>query len=89
MTKTVLNFSDAVHSKAHNNQSCKHDLKLKGNTVTVTDADDHYYGDGWTVGRWIVVDVHDHVRRRLKLNPNETVNVTFSAKIERFIETIG
>ena len=35
------------------------------------------------------MDVHDHVRRRLKLNPNETGNVTFSAKIERFIETIG
>ena len=35
------------------------------------------------------MDVHDHVRRRLKLNPNETGNFTFSAKIERFIETIG
>ena len=46
MTETVLNFSDAVHSKAYNNQSCKHDLKLKGETVTVTDADDHYHGDG-------------------------------------------
>ena len=36
-----------------------------------------------------VMDVHDHVRIRLKLNPNETGNVTFSAKIERFIKTIG
>ena len=46
MTKTVLNFSDAFDSKAYNNQSCKHDLKLKGETVTVTGADDHYHGDG-------------------------------------------
>ena len=53
MTKTVLNFSDAVDSKAHNNQSCKHDLKLKGNTVTVTDADDHYHGAGRSADGWL------------------------------------
>ena len=35
------------------------------------------------------MDVHDHGRIRLKLNTNETGNFTFSAKIERFIETIG
>ena len=35
------------------------------------------------------MDGHDHDRRRLKLNPNETVNVTFSAKIARFIKRIG
>ncbi len=46
MTETVLNFSDSVHYKANNNQFCKHDLKLKGETVTVTGADDHYHGDG-------------------------------------------
>ena len=51
VTETVLNFSDAVHSKAHNNQSCKHDLKLKGETVTVKGADDHYHADGRSVIR--------------------------------------
>ena len=55
VTETVLNLSDAVHSKAHNNQSWKHDLKLKGETVSVTG--DHYHGDGRSVirsadGQW-------------------------------------
>jgi hypothetical protein len=62
VTKTVLIFSDAVHSKAHNNQSCKHDLKLKVETVTVTGADDHYHGDGRSViraadGQWWTVTI--------------------------------
>ena len=41
---TVLYSSDAVHSKAYNNQSCKKSyLKLKGSTVTHVDG--HCHGD--------------------------------------------
>ena len=45
----------------------------------MTDADDIMGMDGRPMDS----------RSSLKLNPNETVNFTFSAKIERFIETIG
>ncbi len=68
-----------------NNQSCKHDLKLISDTVTVTDADDHYHGDGGSVIRaadgqwWTVTIMIEDVWNWTRTKP---------LKLKRFIKTI-
>jgi hypothetical protein len=46
----------SVHTDAKNNQSCIHDLKLNGKTVTVTDVDGNWtVGDGRSLKRSIIL----------------------------------
>ncbi len=99
VTVTVLYFSDSVNSKAYNNQSCKHCLKLNGQTVTVTDADGHCLADGRSVIRaadeqwWtvtiMVVDGWNWTRTKLERKRNQkersvTVTSRFSLKSKDF-----